>query len=254
MSTMTQVAQNETVRTIYRAVSQSLLLSASQQIRNMARIGGNLMQKTRCAYYRRTDTPCNRRVPGSGCPAQEAGNRGHAILGTSADCCAVYPGDLAVALAAFDAEILISGPQSARRMPVTAFFCDPASTPEIETILAPGEIITGVALPLADAGSAYVKYRDRSSFSFALASAAAVVNRADGRLRLALGGVSTVPWRCRVAEARLAGKTLDPAAVREAARAELAAARPLAENGFKIDLAIEALCEATAQAIKEAPQ
>ena len=197
---MSDIAADPFVRRYYPALSEALWKAASQQLRNMATIGGNLMQRTRCAYFRDTSYPCNKRTPGSGCSALEGINRGHAILGVSDACIAVYPGDWAVALAAFDAVVDTLSPRGARSIPLLAFHREPGSTPQIETALAADELIVRVRVPVTKLGkgSTYQKIRDRESYAFALTSAAVAVEIADGRVRdarIALGGVATRPWR-----------------------------------------------------------
>ena len=230
----------------YPMVSQALLAGASPQLRNMATVGGNIMQRTRCVYFRDTTYPCNKRDPGSGCAALEGENRGHAILGGSDHCVAVMPSDLCVALAALDAVVQIKGSSGERTTPLVDFHLLPGDHPERETVLAPGELITAVdlpALPFATR-SLYLKMRDRASYAFALVSVAAALDREDGTVkaaRLALGGVGTKPWRAWEAEAALAGQPANEESYRAAAEVALRDARPLQHNGFKIEMAKRAI-------------
>ncbi|MFC7342997.1 FAD binding domain-containing protein [Saccharopolyspora griseoalba] len=222
-------------------ISRALLLSASQQLRNMASIGGNLMQRTRCSYFRDTAMPCNRREPGSGCPAIEGANRMHAILGTSEHCAATHPSDLAVALVALDAEVLLTGPDGDRAVALTDFYRQPGRTPEVEHDLREGELIGEVVVPELGfaANSTYVKVRDRQSYEFALTSAAVALDVADGRVvdaRVAAGGVATVPWRLRAVEDALRGGPATTEAFEAAAERAADGAKPLAHNGFKAPL------------------
>lgn len=226
---------------VYPAISRALLLSASQQLRNMASIGGNLMQRTRCTYFRDVATPCNRRDPGSGCPAITGANRMHAILGTSDSCVATHASDVAVALVALDAEVVLAAPTGTRTAKLTDFYREPGDTPEVEHDLRPGELITEVRVPRLDwaANSTYVKVRDRQSYEFALSSAAVALDVRDGRIadaRVAAGGVATVPWRLHAVEEALRGKPVTQASFEEAAAVAVEGARPLAHNAFKVSL------------------
>ncbi|HVV10542.1 xanthine dehydrogenase family protein subunit M [Amycolatopsis sp.] len=239
---------------VYPAISRALLLSASQQLRTMASIGGNLMQRTRCTYFRDVTTPCNRRDPGSGCPAISGANRMHAVLGTSDSCVATHPSDVAVALVALGAEIRLAGPDGERTVKLTDFYRTPGGTPEAEHDLRLGELITEVVVPRLDwAGrSTYVKVRDRQSYEFALCSAAVAVDVRDGLVadaRVAVGGVATVPWRLPAVEAALRGKPATEESFAEAASIAVEGAKPLAENGFKLSLlprtVVRALLEVT---------
>lgn len=239
----TAVAEHEAVRARYPVLTRALVAGASAQIRNMATVGGNLMQRTRCPYFYDADgARCNKRNPGDGCDARDGFSRGLAILGASDACAATHPSDMAVALAALDATVHLRGAAGTRSVPLTEFHTLPGDHPETETVLAPGELITAVEvppLPLA-ANSAYRKVRDRASYAFALASVAAALDVTGGAVRdvrLALGGVATKPWRARRAEEALRGQAATPESFRAAARAELEAARPLRDNEFKIDLA-----------------
>lgn len=243
------VAYDATVAQNFPAVAQALLSGASGQIRNAATIGGNLLQRTRCTYFRETRWRCNKREPGSGCDALDGFNRGHAILGTSDACIATYPGDLAVALAALSARVVVEGDAGERVVALDDFYVQPGDHPARETSLAPGELITAIELAIAPlhAQSHYLKVRDRASYEFALVSVACAVELDGDRIagaRLALGGVGTVPWRARDAEAALAGAAPDDGAFRRAADVALAGARPRAHNGFKVELAKRAIVRA----------
>ena len=237
----------------YTVLSQALLSGASAQLRNMATTGGNLLQRTRCVYFRDTSMACNKRQPGSGCAAIGGHNRMLAIMGTSDQCIATNPSDMNVALTALEATIHISGAKGERAFPIHEFFVVPGSTPHIENKLQPGDLITHVtvATPKAGAKSVYLKLRDRASYEFALSSAAVVVTM-DGRninhIRLAMGGIGTKPWRCLEAEKALLGKPATDANFTAAADAELMAAKPQSENGFKVKLAKRCLRHALQQA------
>jgi xanthine dehydrogenase YagS FAD-binding subunit len=236
------LAADRRVRRHHPVLSQALLAGASGQLRNMATVGGNLMQRTRCPYFGDVTKPCNKRAPGSGCGARDGHHREHAILGASDACVAVHPSDMAVALAALDAVVHVTGPGGDRTIPVVGFHRLPGDTPERDTVLDPGELITAVDLPppVPGARSHYRKVRDRASFAFALVSVAVVVV-ADGEtvrdVRIALGGVAHAPWRAQRAEEVLTGGPATEAAFRAAAQAELASARPLPGNAFKVPLA-----------------
>ncbi|WP_144113538.1 FAD binding domain-containing protein [Paraburkholderia sp. BCC1886] len=236
----TAVAADRLVRERYPLLAESILAGASAQIRNMATVGGNLLQRTRCGYFYDDAAHCNKRAPGSGCDALDGFNRMHAIFGASEACVATHPSDMAVALAALDAMVTVEGPQGARDIPLTDFHVLPGDTPQIETVLAAGELITAVTLPPDVRGrSRYRKVRDRASYAFALVSLAAVLEVQDGvvkYVRLALGGVAHKPWRAKAAEAALLGAPATEAAFRQAAQAELASARGLQGNAFKIGL------------------
>ena len=228
----------------FPAVAEALLSGASAQLRNAATAGGNILQRTRCAYFADTASPCNRREAGSGCSAIGGETRLHAVLGWSEHCIATHPSDFCVPLAAFDAVVEIEGADGRRDVPLADFHCLPGDTPARETVLEPGALIVAVRLPGTAAGFAaharYLKVRDRMSYAFAVVSAAAGLRMADGRVaeaRIALGGVAARPWRAREAEALLAGAAPDRAAFRRAAEAALEAARPSGENGYKIELA-----------------
>lgn len=244
------LAAHPTVRDRCPALSQALLAGASGQLRNAATTGGNLLQRTRCPYFQDTDKPCNKRIPGSGCGALDGVHRDHAVLGHSAQCIATHPSDMAVALAALDAVVELHGADGPRIVPVAEFHRLPGDRPEQDTVIRPGELITGVVLPGATAGlpSLYRKARDRASYAFALASVAAVLDVEDGvvrRVGLAFGGVAHRPWRARIAEEALLGAAPTTAAFERAADLELAAARPLRDNGYKVrltrNLAVDAL-------------
>jgi len=236
------LASHPIVRAQFPLLSHAILNGASAQLRNMATTGGNLMQRTRCYYFYDTATHCNKREPGSGCDALGGFNRIHAILGASSQCIATHPSDMCIALAALDATINIEGPTGSRTVPFADFHRLPGETPDVDTNLLPGELITSVDLPGSGAGlrSAYRKVRDRASYAFALVSVAAAIRIDDGRirdLRLALGGVAHKPWRAVAAERTLLGAFPTPDAFARAADAELAPAVPQAHNAFKIPLA-----------------
>jgi xanthine dehydrogenase YagS FAD-binding subunit len=244
LARMSDVAANMEVRLRFPVVAESLLFAASGQLRNMASIGGNIMQRTRCAYFRDDDGPaCNKRRPGSGCSALHGLNRNHAIFGWSDSCVATYPSDLAVALAALDATVLVRGPAGGRSIPFTDFHRLADSTPERDNVLGRGDLIVAVEVPASAEGRAshYLKVRDRESYEFALVSAAAAV-AANGRrlrsVRLAMGGVAHKPWRLTTAETALRGVSVDDVnALKSAIAQSFIGARSLAHNGFKIELA-----------------
>ncbi|SAL63760.1 molybdopterin dehydrogenase FAD-binding protein [Caballeronia choica] len=243
------LAQHPLIRERYAVLSQALLAGASAQLRNMATTGGNLLQRTRCVYFRDTAMPCNKREPGSGCSAIGGFNRTLAILGVSDACIASNPSDMNVALTALEATVHIQGTRGEREVAIDDFFLLPGTTPERETVLEPGDLITHVTLPAPAPGSrsVYLKLRDRASYEFALASAAVIATVADGKLshvRIALGGVGTKPWRSREAEAALASATPDADAFARAAAAALADAKPQSQNGFKVELAQRCLVHA----------
>ena len=253
----TDVAHHEAVTTAYPVLSQAILAGASTQLRNMATTAGNLLQKTRCAYYRDTAFGCNKRQPGTGCSAIAGQNRMLAILGTSDHCIASNPSDQNVALAALEATIHITGTRGERTVPLDHFYTLPGKTPERETVLEPGDLITHVTLPpLPDgAKSLYLKLRDRASYEFALASAAVAIKPRNGHIefvRIALGGVGTVPWRSHEAEKFLQGKPATPANFRGAAEVALRDARPQSQNGFKVELSRRCLTHAITQATAQA--
>ena len=243
------LAHNGAVRARFPVLSQALLAGASGQVRNMATTAGNLLQRTRCSYFRDTATPCNKREPGSGCSAIDGYNRMHAVLGTSASCIATHPSDMAVALVALDARVRILGAAGERVIPLIELHRLPANHPELETTLEPGELMTAVEVPPLSFGarSLYVKVRDRASFAFALVSVAVAVDVADGSVRdarIALGGVGTKPWRAREAEDALRGRPATVESYRVAAEAAMAGAVPRVHNGFKIELARRTLVRA----------
>jgi xanthine dehydrogenase YagS FAD-binding subunit len=243
------LANHARVLTDYPVLSQAIMQGASAQIRNMASVGGNLLQRTRCVYFRDTSTPCNKREPGSGCPAIPGHNRTLAILGGSEHCIATNPSDMSVALAALEATVHIQGPKGMRSVAFGDFHLLPGNTPHRETVLEPGDLITHITLPPPIAGSKqiYLKLRDRASYEFALASAAIVLSIAGGnikRARIAMGGVGTKPWRSLEAEAALTGKSANDASFRHAAEAALRNAKPQSENKFKIELAKRCLTHA----------
>ena len=243
----------------YPLLSRAILAGASQQLRNMASTGGNLLQRTRCFYFYDTATPCNKREPGTACSAMKGLNRGNAILGTSDACIATHPSDMCVALAALDAKVHIAGPAGERSMALTDFHRLPGDTPQRDTNLAPNEIVTAVDLPAQGFASnyTYLKIRDRHSYAFALVSVA-VGLELDGngirRARLALGGVAHKPWRDKSAEAALEGQAAGPAAFARAADLVLRDARGFGHNTFKIDLARRAIMRALTQAARGTPQ
>lgn len=237
------LAAHPLVRSRYPMLSRALLAGASAQIRNMATVGGNIMQRTRCIYFYDVDgARCNKRQAGSGCDAIGGFTRYHAILGAAADCVATHPSDMCVALAALDATVHLAGPDGARAVPLGAFHRLPGAHPEIETVIAPGELITAVELPPATAAainSEYRKVRDRSSYAFALISVAGGLEVVDGRIadaRIALGGVAAKPWRAERAEAALRGAPATRQSFQAAVAEELSAARPLDGNAFKVGL------------------
>ncbi|BAY61745.1 hypothetical protein NIES22_18120 [Calothrix brevissima NIES-22] len=242
----TEVADNTDIRRDYPILARAILSGASQQIRNMATVGGNLLQRTRCPYYYDTAFPCNKREPGQGCPAIPGINRMHAILGASEHCVAVNPSDMNVALAALDAVVEVEGTQGKRQIPFTDFHRLPGTTPERDTNLEPGELITSVILPpLAFAKSGvYLKLRDRTSYAFALISVAAAIDVTGDKInnvRFAIGGVAHKPWRSLEAEEFLIGKTAETATFQQAAQIALQSAKPLTYNAYKVELAKRAI-------------
>ncbi|NEP02126.1 MAG: xanthine dehydrogenase family protein subunit M [Symploca sp. SIO2E9] len=242
----TAVADHSDIRRNYPILARAILSGASQQIRNLATVGGNLLQRTRCPYYYDTAFACNKRQPGTGCPAVNGINRTHAILGASEDCVAVNPSDMCVALAALDALVEVESPQGQRQIPFADFHRLPGNRPQQDTNLEPGELITAVILPpvsFAKSG-VYLKIRDRTSYSFALVSVAAAVNLEGEQIcavRLAMGGVAHKPWRATAAEEFLIGKSADIATFSQAAEIALQGAKPLTHNGYKIELAKRAI-------------
>lgn len=235
------LAADPAVRRRYPVLSQAVVAGASGQLRNMATAGGNLLQRTRCPYFQDVTKPCNKRVPGSGCPAREGEHHNLAVLGASEHCIATNPSDMAVALAALDAVVHVDGPVGRRAVRLDQLYRLPGDRPEVETNLEPGTLITAVELPplpLA-ANSHYRKARERASYSFAIGSVAAALDVADGTVRdvrIALGAVAPVPWRAHRAEEALRGRPADERSFRDAADAELAEARPLRDNAYKLPL------------------
>lgn len=243
---MSDVAANPLVAREFPMVAEALLASASAQLRNMATIGGNLLQRTRCGYFRDVVFPCNKRDSGSGCPAMSGENRMHAVLGTSEHCIATHASDLAVALSALDAQVVIRSKKGERSMRVERFFRTPSESAQVETHLEHGELIVAVEIPTAPVArnSHYLKVRDRASFEFALVAVAAGVEWNGDmmrQVRVALGGVATKPWRSHEAEEVLQGNTWSEATIARAGEAALRAAKPFEHNAFKIDLVQRAL-------------
>jgi xanthine dehydrogenase YagS FAD-binding subunit len=251
---MADAAENPIIRRDCPMIGQSLKLAASQQIRNMASLGGNVLQRTRCPYFRNVSyNECNKRNPGSGCAALNGFNRDHAVLGASQQCIAAYPGDFAQVLMALDATVQTIGPDGGRIMLFATLHRPPGTTPDVETTLRPGEMIASFEVALSPwmRRSLYLKIRDRESYEFALTSAAVALDLRDGRVedaRIALGGVATVPWRARTAEAALRGQAIDDASVAAAADAAFAEARPQAHNSFKVALGRQTLARALREA------
>jgi xanthine dehydrogenase YagS FAD-binding subunit len=250
---MADAADHGEVKKGFPVIAQALQLAASAQLRNMASLGGNVLQRTRCTYFRDTSYGnCNKRIPGSGCAAREGINRAHAVLGTSDQCIATYPGDFAQALIALNAQVEVVGPQGSRELPFARLHREPGSTPHLETMLAPGELITAFRVPVTPFSrrSLFLKIRDRESYEFALASAAVALDL-DGNTvkeaRIALGGLATVPWRAREAEDHLKGKVLDDRTASAAADAAFAKAKPYEHNKFKIELGKRTLVRALHQ-------
>jgi xanthine dehydrogenase YagS FAD-binding subunit len=250
LAPMSRVADDARLTMLYPALSEALWKAASQQLRNMATLGGNLLQRTRCAYFRGGDTyPCNKRSPGSGCAAQDGADRGQALLGASEACNAVYPGDWAIALTAFDAVVDTVSRRGVRSIPIEALHRAPGARPEVETVLAPDELITQIRVPASMLGraSTYHKIRDRESYAFALTSAA-VALQLDGDVvreaRIALGGVATRPWRASKAEQELVGNTFSPELARRAGEIAFEEARAGRHNGFRIELGRRTVADA----------
>jgi xanthine dehydrogenase YagS FAD-binding subunit len=250
LARMADAARDPVLRRDYPVIAQSLELAASAQLRNMATLGGNVLQRTRCTYFRDASwSACNKRHPGSGCAALDGVNRKHAVLGTSPACIATYPGDFAQALIALDAGVEIAGPAGARRIAFADLHVEPASNPAVETTLKPGELILAFTVPATPFArrSRYLKIRDRQSYEFALASAAVVLDLDDRQVRearIALGGVATRPWRARSAEALLRGRTLDETAAQAAAQAAFSDAVTHGQNDFKPELGRRTLIRA----------
>ncbi|GII58339.1 FAD-binding molybdopterin dehydrogenase [Planotetraspora thailandica] len=240
------LAADSRVRRRHPMLAQAVVAGASGQIRNMATVAGNLLQRTRCAYFQDVTKPCNKREPGSGCPARRGEHRNLAVLGHSDACVATHPSDMAVPLAALGAVVHIEGPGGSRQVPMPGFHRLPGDRPERDTVLEPGELVTAVEVPPLAFGarSRYRKVRDRASFAFAVVSVAAALDVADGMVRdcrIALGGVAHVPWRAELAEAELCGGPATEAAFTRAAGLEMAQARPLERNAFKVPLAANVL-------------
>jgi xanthine dehydrogenase YagS FAD-binding subunit len=250
---MAEVADNPDVNRDYPVIAQSLMLAASAQIRNMATLGGNVLQRTRCSYFRDTSwAQCNKRVPGSGCAALAGNNRKHAVLGTSKNCIATYAGDFAQALVALDVDVEIVGAAGPRRMRFEELHTLPGDTPDVETKLQPGDLITSFFVPSSPVAkrSLYLKVRDRESYEFALASAAVALDAESGTIsdvRIALGGLATKPWRSREAEATLKGKLLNEQSASAAAEVAFANAVPRGENTYKLELGKRTLVRALLQ-------
>jgi xanthine dehydrogenase YagS FAD-binding subunit len=250
---MADAQEHPQIRRNYPVIAQSLQLAASQQLRNMASLGGNVLQRTRCSYFRDVSyDACNKRAPGSGCAARQGFNRMHAVLGTSASCIATYPGDFAQALIALDASVEIDGPKGPRTIPFSELHTLPRDLPHIETTLAPGELITTFVVPSGPwtRRSLYLKIRDRQSYEFALASAAVALYLDDGLVRearIALGGVATVPWRAIEAEILLRGDPVTEKSAKAAADLAFTAAQPFERNGFKVELGKATLVRALLQ-------
>jgi xanthine dehydrogenase YagS FAD-binding subunit len=243
------LAADRRVRTRYPALAQALLGGASGQLRNLATTGGNLLQRTRCPYFQDVTKPCNKREPGTGCPAREGEHRNLAIMGHSEHCVATHPSDMAVALAAFDATVRVLGPAGAREIPIVDLHRLPGDTPQHDTVLGRDELIVAVDVPAlaVAANSSYRKVRERASFSFALVSVAAALDVADGEVRdvrIAFGGLAHKPWRAHAAEEALRGSAADAEAFTRAADAELTQAEPLRDNGYKVALARNTLVRA----------
>jgi xanthine dehydrogenase YagS FAD-binding subunit len=244
--TNSELAADARVRSRYPVLSQALLSGASGQLRNLATTGGNLLQRTRCAYFYDTTTPCNKRTPGTGCSALDGCNSGHAILGASPQCVATHPSDMAVAMTALDAVVLTQGPAGGREIPISDLYRLPAQQPERDTTLEHAELITAVDLPPLEfaANSRYRKVRERASYAFALVSVAVALHVRDGVVvdaRIALGGVAHRPWRARKAEDVLRGAPALEESFRSAAEAELADAVPLRDNAYKVPLAVNVM-------------
>jgi xanthine dehydrogenase YagS FAD-binding subunit len=251
------LAANRTIRQRYPVLSQALLSAASGQLRNLATTGGNVLQRTRCVYFQDTTTPCNKREPGSGCPARKGYNRELAILGTSETCVATHPSDMAVAMVALDAVVRTHGPHGERILPMTELYQLPGANPERDTVLEHGELIVAIDIPTLPfaTNSRYRKVRDRASFAFALVSVAAALDVVDGVVRdarIALGGVAPKPWRAWRAEETLQGVPATEESFRTAAEAELSDAQPLAGNAFKVALARNVIVRTLRSLVEEA--
>jgi xanthine dehydrogenase YagS FAD-binding subunit len=253
LARMSDAANHPLVRDNAPAIAEALLASASPQVRNMASLGGNLLQRTRCGYFRGAEFPCNKRRPGSGCAAFDGENRPHAIFGASSQCAATHPSDLAVALVALEARVRLRGTAGDRVLPVDDFFLLPGDRPERDTALAIGEMLVEIEVPLTARArrSRYLKIRDRASFEFALLSVAVAIEsdmRGVTAIRVAAGGVGTKPWRLTACETALVGAPLDDAALRAAAEHAAVGARPLSGNAFKLDLLKRAVFRALVEA------
>jgi xanthine dehydrogenase YagS FAD-binding subunit len=250
LARMSDVAADPRLVRDYPALSESLWRAASQQLRNMASLGGNLLQRTRCAYFRGGEPfSCNKRKPGSGCAAKEGINRGHALLGGSESCIAVYPGDWAIALAAFDAKVDVLGPKGERTITLEELHREPGTTPDVETVLESAELILRIRVPVTQLGraSTYHKIRDRESYAFALASAAVALQMEGDTVRdarIAIGGVATRPWRARAAEQILVGRSLTAQTARAAGEAALQGAKAGRKNSFRIELGTRTVADA----------
>jgi xanthine dehydrogenase YagS FAD-binding subunit len=236
--TNSDLAADPRVRSRYPVLSEAVLHGASGQLRNLATVGGNLLQRTRCAYFTDVSKPCNKRRPGTGCPAREGRNHNHAILGHSEQCVATHPSDMAVALAALEATVHVYGRDGSRTIPIPGLHRLPGTEPARDTVLDPGELVTAVELdpPAESTRQRYRKVRERRSFAFALVSVAVVLD-SGGDVRIALGGVAHIPWRATIAEAALRGGQITEERVMDAARAELEQAEPLRDNAYKVELA-----------------
>ncbi|MBR0787446.1 xanthine dehydrogenase family protein subunit M [Bradyrhizobium manausense] len=253
LARMSDVAAHDEIQRNYPVIANSLKLAASAQLRNMATLGGNVMQRTRCSYFRDVSYEnCNKRNPGAGCAAMDGVNRMHAVLGTSDQCIATYPGDFAQALVALDATVEVTGRSGTRSMPFAELHKAPGNTPEIETMLQPGELISAFLISGRWPRSVYLKARDRQSYEFALSSAAVALDMRDGTIRdarVALGGVATMPWRAREAEALLRGQKFDDGLAQRVADAAFADARGRQHNSFKIALGKRVVARALQQAV-----
>ncbi len=254
-----ELAADRTIRSRYPVLAQALLAGASGQLRNLATTGGNLLQRTRCVYFPDVSKPCNKRQPGSGCPAREGYHRGLAILGASKACVATHPSDMAVAMAALDAVVRIMGPGGERTVPLINFHRLPGEEAQRDNVLEHGELITAIDLPRLPFAtrSRYRKVRDRASYAFALVSVAAAIDVADGIVRdarVAFGGVAHKPWRALRAEAALRGAPANEETFRQAADAELSKARPLRDNAFKVPLARNVLVRTLLDLVQEENQ
>ncbi|WP_394435843.1 FAD binding domain-containing protein [Streptomyces sp. SGAir0957] len=257
--TNSDLAAHPEVRRRYPALTQAVLAGASGQLRNMATVGGNLLQRTRCGYFTDVTKPCNKRVPGSGCPAITGEHRNHAILGASEACVATHPSDMGVALAAFDAVVRYETAEGPGEVPLADFYLPVGDTPHLETALPAGALITGITLPPAPvaAHSRYRKVRERASYAFAIGSVAAALDVEDGVVRdarLAFGAVASRPWRARAAERALIGAPANEEAYAAAADAELAAAEPLPQNGYKVPLLRNLVVAMLSELTQEATQ